>query len=105
MGRVPCRHDGRPRVLRIAHTARETYAAPEHLAPYTPGMPDNEQTIFEEALESLREATQRIRATSNPLRATAYGATKATRPGLAARPTSTGNPASRRVVVCIAVPV
>jgi hypothetical protein len=33
-------------------------------------MPENEQAIFEEALENLREAAQRIRAVSNQMRAT-----------------------------------
>ena len=33
-------------------------------------MPENEKAIFEEALENLREAAQRIRATSHLFRST-----------------------------------
>ncbi|MDP9474506.1 MAG: hypothetical protein M3R38_02200 [Actinomycetota bacterium] len=33
-------------------------------------MPENEHTIFEEALENLREAAQRIRAVSHLMRST-----------------------------------
>ncbi len=35
-----------------------------------PTMAEDEKVVFEEALENLREAAQRIRATSNLLRAT-----------------------------------